>query len=76
MGEVGATPYRILLHMDDGMIASTYPDLLRWEFNTLTGLFDRLGIWTNFRNLVGMLCCPFPTVGTHSEESYKLWMVG
>ena len=38
-----------------GLVASTYPEWLQGEFDTLTGLFDRVGIRTNAIKTVGML---------------------
>ena len=41
--------------MEDGLVASTDPEWLQGEFDTLTGLFDRVGIRTNASKTVGML---------------------
>ena len=41
---------------DDGVVASTDPGWLQSEFDLLTGLFDRIGLQTNIRKTVGMVC--------------------
>ena len=63
-------------YLDDGLIASTYPECLQLAFDTLTGLFNRVGIWTNVKNTVGILCHPCRTVGTQSGEAYESHMTG
>ena len=41
--------------MKDGLVASNDPEWLQGVFDTLTGLFYRVGIQTNVRKTVGML---------------------
>ena len=36
-----------LFYADDGMIASSDPRWLQWDFTVLVGLFDRVGLKTN-----------------------------
>ena len=43
---------------DDGMIASTDPGRTQTAFDTLTGLFDRVGMKTNVSKTVGMVYHP------------------
>ena len=43
---------------------------LQGAFDTLTGLFNKVGIRTNNRKTVGMLCCPCRMVETQSEAAY------
>ena len=43
---------------DDGMVASSNPRWLQGSFNTLVGLFDRVGLRSNVRKTVGMVCHP------------------
>ena len=38
-------------------------------FDTLIGLFDRVGIQKNFMKTVGMICHPFRAVGTQSDAA-------
>ena len=47
-----------LLYADDGMVASYYPHWLQGDFNTLVGLFGRVGLQKNVRKTVGMVCHP------------------
>ena len=43
-------------YADDGMVASKDPGWIQLEFDTLTGIFDRVGLQTNVRNTVGVVC--------------------
>ena len=43
-------------YVDNGLIASTRPEWLQGAFDTLTGLFDQVGLQTNIVKTVGMLC--------------------
>ena len=52
-----------LFYVDEFLVASTELVYLQGEFDTLTGLFDRSGIWKNIGNMVGMLCRPCHVVG-------------
>ena len=60
----------------DGLVASTEPLWLQLEFDTLTGLFGRVGLHKNVGNTVRMICRPCRTTGTQSEASYKRRMTG
>ena len=42
-------------YMDDGLLASINPKWLQGSFDTLTGMFYRMGLWTNFANTFLML---------------------
>ena len=55
---------------NNGMVASIDPGWLQLEFNTLTGLFDRVGLWTNFCKNVGMVCCPCRAAGVRAHKAY------
>ena len=57
-----------LLYADDGMIASSDPQWLQWEFTQLVRLFDRVGLNTNTRKTVSMTCMPCTAAGNWSEE--------
>ena len=41
-----------LFYVDYGMVASLYMRWLQEDFNTLVGLFDRMGLHTNIRKTV------------------------
>ena len=59
------------LYADNRLFASTEPFYLQGAINTLTGLFNILGLRKNIRNKFEVLCCPCFTVGTQPEASYK-----
>ena len=42
-----------LFYADNGMVASSDPGWLQGAFNTLVGLFDRVGLQTNVGKTVG-----------------------
>ena len=65
-----------LLYVDNGMVASSYPRRLQWAFNALVSLFKRVGLRTNFRNTVSMVCRPCQAVGTKLEAEYGRKMMG
>ena len=44
-----------LFYTDNGIVASSDPRWLQGAFSTLVGLFDRVGMRTNFGNTVGMV---------------------
>ena len=45
-------------YANDGLVVSTDPDWLQEEFDTLTGLFDRVVMRKNVGNTVGMVFFP------------------
>ena len=59
-----------------GLVALMHLLWLQGVFDTLTGLFDRVGIWKNARKKVGMLCHPCRVVGTYLDAAYKRRMAG
>ena len=61
---------------DNRMVASTDPGWFQSEFETLTGIFDRVGINTYFRKTVGMVCIPCVAAGVRSDEDYTRRMTG
>ena len=48
-----------LFYTDDGLLASLKLDCLQEALDVLTILFDRVGIQTNVKKTVGMVCQPF-----------------
>ena len=58
-----------LFYADDFMVALSDPRWLQGAFSTLVRLFDRVGLQTNVRKKVGMLCCPRQSAGTQLEEA-------
>ena len=52
---------------------------LRWiqgAFSTLLGLFDRVGLKTNFGKIFGMVCRPCQSAGIQSEAAYVRRITG
>ena len=45
------------------MLASTDPRWLQLTFDTLTGIFNRVGLQINVRKTVGMVCRLFRAAG-------------
>ena len=44
-----------LFYADDGMVVSSDPAWLQGAFTALVGLFDRVGLLTNYRKTVSMV---------------------
>ena len=65
-----------LLYADDGMIVSSDPRWLQGAFNTLVGLFYRVGLRANVGKTVGMVCRPCQEAGNHSEVAYGRRITG
>ena len=59
-----------LFYADDGMVASSNTRWLQWEFDTLVGLFGRVGLQTNVGKTVSIVCRPRHAAGTQSEATY------
>ena len=57
-------------YKDDGMVVLTGLVWLKGAFDTLTGLFDRVGIWTNVGKTVGVMFCPYQVASTQSGRVY------
>ena len=60
-----------VFNVENGMVASTNPVWLQTAFDTLMGLFDRVGLRTNIRKTVGMVCQPRRALywgGSHFER--------
>ena len=59
----GSRHHNALFYADDGVVAFLDPQWLQGAFSTLVGLFDRVGLWTNARKTVGMVCHPCQVAG-------------
>ena len=59
-----------------GLIDSTKPKWLQGAFNTLTGLLEKVGLWTNIGKTDRILFRLSRAIGTQLEEAYELWMTG
>ena len=58
------------------MVESTDPGWIQLEFDTLTGIFDRVGLRTNVRKTVGMVCRLCRAARVRSDEAYTWIMTG
>ena len=65
-----------IFYVDYGLVVLTDPVWLQRSFDTMTRLFDRVGLQTNFGKTVGIIFRPFWSAGNQLEAAYKLWMMG
>ena len=65
-----------LFYVDNGMVASSDPRWLQGSFSTLTGMFDRVGLRTNFGRTVSMIYHSCQAAGTQSESAYERRITG
>ena len=65
-----------LFYADNGMVASSDPCWIHGTFNTLVGLFYRVGLRTNVGKIVGMVCRPCQAAVNHSEAVYGRRITG
>ena len=65
-----------VFNADDRVVASTDPVWLQTTFDMLMGIFNHVGLKTNFRKTVGMVCQPCRAFGVRAEEAYKHRMMG
>ena len=56
-------------YTDSGMVASTNPGWLQTALDTLTGLFDWVGLQENVIKTAGMVCQPSRAAGVRSYEA-------
>ena len=47
-----------VFYTDDGMVVSSDPAWLQDAFNALVSIFNRVGLLTNVRKMVSMVCHP------------------
>ena len=59
-----------LFYADNDMVALSDPRWLQGSFNTLVGLFDRVGLRTNVGKTAGMVFHPCQAAGNLSEAAY------
>ena len=65
-----------LFYADNGMVALLDPVWLQGTFNTLAGLFDRVGLQTNIGKTVGMVCHPCQAAGNITTAAYGRRITG
>ena len=78
-GEIGleGRHQAALFYADDGMVVSSDPAWLQGAFTALVGLFDRVGLLTNDRKTVSMVCHPCQEgAGKRTEEAYGRRITG
>ena len=56
-------------YADDRMVAPTNPGWLQTALDTLTGLFDWVGLQENVIKTAGMVCQPSRAAGVRSYEA-------
>ena len=60
-----------VFYADDDMVVSSDPAWLQGAFNALVSIFDRVGLLTNVRKTVIMVCHPCRAgAGNRTEEAY------
>ena len=57
-------------YANEGLVASTQPEMPQRAFGILTSLFDRFGLHINMEKTVGMVCHPCHASGGVLEEAY------
>ena len=62
------------LYIDDSMVAFTDLGWLHTAFDILKGLFDQVGVKTNVRKTVGMVCHPYQADGVWAYKAYT-WRI-
>ena len=63
-------------YTNDGVVASTDLEWLQSAFDTLTGMSDQVGLWTNVRKTIRVVCRPFWAAWVRSDEAYTYKMTG
>ena len=58
------------------MVASSDPGWLQGAFNTLVGLFGRVGLWNNVGKTVSMILHPCQATGNLTTEAYGRRVTG
>ena len=59
-----------MLLVNSRMVASKYPVWVQSEFETLTGIFDWVGIRTNIHKIVGIVCSPLRDTEVWADKAY------
>ena len=66
----------MLFYADNGMVASSHPRWIQGAFNTLVGLFYRVGLRKNSGGIVGMVSHPYQAAGNLSTVAYMRRVTG
>ena len=59
-----------LFYADNGMVALPESRWIQGAFSTLFGLFDRVGLQTNVRKTIRMVCYPHQAAENQSEAAH------
>ncbi len=62
-----------IIYADDGLVASRYPALLQESINTMTELFERVGLLTKTKKTQPMICVSGKVRVSLSNSSYHQW---
>ena len=62
----------VFFYTDKGLLAFPRPSRIQADLAVLKGLFESVGLHTNMKRTVGMVCQPCRIVGGHSEVEY-MW---
>ena len=65
-----------LFYANNNMVASSDPGWIQGAFNTLLGLFDKVGLQTNLGKIFGMVCHPCQAAGNLTTEAYRRRVTG
>ena len=66
----------VLFYADNKLVASTDMGWLQSAFNTLTRIFDRVGLRTSVRKTMGMVCTSCRADGLRADKTYTPQMTG
>ena len=66
----------MFFYAENGMVASTNPGWLKNAIEIMPGLLGQVGMQTNVRKTVGMVCQPCWAVGVQADKAYKRRMTG
>ena len=65
-----------LFYADYGLVDSIDPGWIQSAFDTLTEIFDWMGMQNNIRKNVGVVCRPCRADGVWADEAYTRQMTG
>ena len=68
--EEGINVWEAIFYADDGMVASTNLGCIQTAFDTMTGLFDRVGLKTNVWETVGVVFHPCRAARVRADKAY------
>ena len=63
-------------YVDDGLIASTFPDWIQWAIEVLMVLFKLVGLWENYGKTVRLIFQIYHIFVRNSDTAYGQWMTG